>query len=334
MKEYLANLKRARIPLIAIIATLGLLTSSCSSSEEAAQTKLNLVGNFYPVSWLVEQIAGEGANVSSLTPDGAEPHDLQLDAQSLALIQGADLVFYLGSEFQPDLEKAMGQLDDPTKAVDLLKSPGLKLLDAKEEDRDHSHEGEEDHDHSHEGEEEAEHKHPLAGGKDPHVWLDPANMIRMAGMIFSELKRISPTQEEKFASNRDSLIGSLNSLDQEFTASLSNCKVKTLVTSHEAFLYLTDKYGFEQVAIAGISPEDEPDAKRLASISKIAKETGVTHVYFEDVLPTGLSETVANEIGAKLSLLSALEFNPTSGDYLSQMRMNLSSIIEGQGCQN
>jgi len=99
-------------------------------------------------------------------------------------------------------------------------------------------------------------------------------------------------------------------------------------------LYFTEKYGFEQLAIAGISPDDEPDAKRIAGIADAAKDAGVATVYFEEVLSPSLAQTVAREIKAELSLLSALEFAPESGDYISQMRSNLENLFVGQGCSN
>lgn len=330
MNTYRVFHKNLKVRTLAAIALVGLLVSSCSSPNSANQTGLKIVGNFYPVTWIAERVAGDGVEVTSLTPNGVEPHDLQLDAQSLALIQDADIVFYLGSEFQPEVEQAVAQLEDKSKAVDLLKSPGVKLLDAKEEDDDH------DHDHDHEGEEEeaVEHKHPLAGGKDPHVWLDPANMISMARKVSSELIRLAPESEPLFSSNLEKLIDTLSLLDQDIAEQLSDCKVKTVVTSHAAFLYFTEKYGFEQLAIAGISPDDEPDAKRIAGIADTAKDAGVATVYFEEVLSPSLAQTVAREIKAELSLLSALEFAPESGDYISQMRSNLENLFVGQGCSN
>ena len=328
MNTYHVFHKNLKVRTLAAIALVGLLVSSCSSPNSANQTGLKIVGNFYPVTWIAERVAGDGVEVTSLTPNGVEPHDLQLDAQSLALIQDADIVFYLGSEFQPEVEQAVSQLEDKSKAVDLLKSPGVKLLDAKEDDHDH------DHGHEGEEEEEVEHKHPLAGGKDPHVWLDPANMISMARQVSSELIRLAPESEPLFSSNLAKLIDTLSLLDQDIAEQLSDCKVRTVVTSHAAFLYFTEKYGFEQLAIAGISPDDEPDAKRLAGIADAAKDARVTTVYFEEVLSPALAKTVAREIKAELSLLSALEFTPESGDYISQMRSNLKNLSVGQGCSN
>jgi zinc transport system substrate-binding protein len=323
----------------------GLLLASCSSSDDSSSQSFQVVGNFYPVVWLAQEIAGDSARVNSLTPDGVEPHDLTLDAKSRALLEEADLILYLGSDFQPDVEKSVANLQDQSKAIDLLKAPGVFLLNAEvKDDHDHAHEDDhkDDHDHAHEDdhkddhdhahEDEEEHKHPLAGGKDPHVWLDPTIMTSMAKAIASAMSAVLPEAQETFNSNLAALVGELEALDVEIRQSLAQCEIKTMVTSHAAFFYFTERYGFKQVPILGISPEDEPNAQRIASIAKVAKEAKVRTVYFEEVLSPDLAETVAREVGAETSLLSALEFRPENGDYLDQMRVNLANLVKGQKC--
>jgi len=52
------------------------------------------------------------------------------------------------------------------------------------------------------------------------------------------------------------------------TASLEGCREDTSLTSHAAFDYLADRYGLEQLAITGLSPEAEPDARTLQEIAR------------------------------------------------------------------
>ncbi len=176
-------------------------------------------------------------------------------------------------------------------AEDLLAAPGVELLTAGDIG-----------------------KETLAGGKDPHVWLSPVEMIAMAdaaaGTIETALPELAPTVESNLAQLRTSLEG----LDARYRTELTNCDTRVLVTSHAAFGYLADAYGLQQVPIAGVTPEDEPDPKTLQSIAEIARQDNVKTVFFEDALPSDLSQTVADEIGAKVSLLSALEVRPASLD--------------------
>jgi len=300
-----------KLATVAVLLALTLLISGCSSTEDKATVKIETVANFYPVQWLLSEIGGDDVNVTSLTPDGVEPHDLTLDPQAVASLTDAQITFYIGAGFQPDVEAAIANLKDSSKAIDLLKSPGLLILNAPNDIG----------------------KETLVEGKDPHVWLDPTNMMAMAKQISTSLSKAAPDSVSVFKTNLESVLERLGSLDSDMKSQLSSCKVKALVTSHAAFGYLSSRYGFEQIAIGGISPNDEPDAKLLSLIAKVSKAKKIATVYFEEVLPKALVERVAKEIGADTSLLSALEFTPEdSGDYISVMRSNLANLVAGQNC--
>lgn len=301
--------------LLAIGASLALIVfgvSTLTSSEKSSSSQLKVASNFYPVKYLVDAIGGDLVSNTSLTPDGAEPHDLSLDAKSIASLNESDAIFYIGASFQPDVDAAVSNLPADVTAVDLAKSPGMVILDAPADLG----------------------KESLAGGKDPHIWLMPSNMIKMGAQIADTLKTLAPDSAETFEANFSTLKSELSSLDQDMKIGLASCEQKTLVTSHAAFQYLANTYGLRQIAITGISPEDEPDAKLLSEIANEAKVAGVKTVFFEDVLPADLSETVARAIGATTSLLSALEFTPEgTNDYISMMRDNLANLRAGLNCR-
>jgi zinc transport system substrate-binding protein len=317
---------RLAMAVLAALVPVVLASSGCGTRSErppvaegeqsaAGAEQPLIVTNLYPVQWLAQELVGDQASVISLTPEGTEPHDLALDAKDRKEIDKADVVLYLGADFQPDVQRAVDQLGADAVAEDLLTAPGVELLTAGDIG-----------------------KETLAGGKDPHVWLSPVEMIAMAdaaaGTIETALPQLAPTVETNLAQLRTSLEG----LDARYRTELTNCDTRVLVTSHAAFGYLADAYGLQQVPIAGVTPEDEPDPKTLQSIAEIARQDNVKTVFFEDALPSDLSQTVADEIGAQISLLSALEFDPRGSigpdeNYLSVMDGNLDRIAKGLGCR-
>src|SRR6266545_4368730 len=137
---------------------------------------------------------------------------------------------------------------------------------------------------------------------DPHVWLDLLRYAKIVGRT-----------------------------------GLAHCERHEIVTSHEAFGYLAERYDLEQVAITGLSPEVEPEPAKLQQVIELVRERGVTTIYFETLVSPRIAETVARETGAKTAVLNPIEGltkNEISQgeNYFSLMRTNLRTLREGLGC--
>jgi zinc transport system substrate-binding protein len=163
---------------------------------------------------------------------------------------------------------------------------------------------------------------------DPHVWLDP---VRYAKVV----DRIGQALGSQGAA--DDLKKRLMDLDSEFRAGLAHCERKEIVTSHEAFAYLAERYGLEQVAITGLSPEAEPEPRKLQDVVDLVRARGVTTVYFETLVSPRIAETVARETGAKTAVLNPIEGltedeAAMGQDYFSLMRENLAALRAGLEC--
>jgi zinc transport system substrate-binding protein len=164
---------------------------------------------------------------------------------------------------------------------------------------------------------------------DPHVWLDP---LRFATMV----SRIGRALGSQPAAER--LAMRLRALDAQYRHGLAGCARRELVTSHEAFAYLAERYGLEQVAITGVSPEAEPRPADLARVVQLVRDRGVTTVFFEPLVSPRIAETVARESGAKTAVLDPIEGltdeeAARGEDYFSRMRANLRALEEGLGCR-
>jgi zinc transport system substrate-binding protein len=279
--------------------------------ERGDDDRRTVVAAFYPLAWAAEEIAGDDVEVVNLTPAGAEPHDIELTARDVELVDDADVVLYLGRGFMPALEDAV---EGHAGAVDLLESQSLRKggdvhgHDAEEEE----HEG---------GEDEPE--------LDPHVWLDPTRLATIARTIAAELGE--PGAEAD-------LVAELEQLDEDYRAGLANCKRREIVTSHAAFGYLADAYGLRQIALSGVSPEAEPSPRALEELVDEVEEEGATTVLFETLVSPRLAETVAREAGADTAVLDPLEglgeeALEAGADYFSVMRMNLATLRTALDCR-
>jgi zinc transport system substrate-binding protein len=283
---------------LTVLACAALAVAGCGGSETSVGAEKTVVAGFYPLAWAAEQIGGQGLEVVNLTPPGAEPHDIELTPRDVQRVHDADLVLYLGSGFQPALQKAVEKRPGPS--LDLLERQQLVPGGADEQ-----------------------------GRYDPHVWLDPS---RFAEIVTA----IGPALDDEEAATR--LAERLRALDAEMAAGLGSCRRHEIVTSHAAFGYLAKRYGLRQIALTGLSPEAEPSPRDLEALIGEVRRSGATAVFFETLVSPKLAETVAREAGAESAALDPLEGltedEVAAGqDYVSIMRNNLATLRAALGCR-
>ncbi len=166
----------------------------------------------------------------------------------------------------------------------------------------------------------------LTANDDPHVWLDPVRYASLAGAVGRVLGRPSASLQAR-----------ARALDTDFRAALARCDRRELVTSHAAFGYLARRYGLEQIALTGLSPDAEPNAKRIETLVGRVRRSGATTVFAERLVSAALADTVARETGARVAVLDPLEGLTTDNlsrgeDYFTVMRANLAALKDGLGC--
>jgi zinc transport system substrate-binding protein len=290
------------------VVLLAVLVGGCSGGDDegsqrsAGVTRVRVVASFYPLYEMARRVGGERSEVANLTPVGVEPHDLELSPAQVDRIQDADLVLYLGQGFQPALERVVKRAKG--KAVDLLVSAPLV--------------------------EEAD-------GSDAHVWLDPVLMGRLVEEVESAFSQVDAADRAAFAANGAAYRTELTALDSDFRAGLSGCARRLIVTSHEAFGYLARRYGLEQKAIAGVSPESEPAPQHLAELADLVRRSGTTTVFSEELVSPKVAETLAREAGVATAVLNPVEGlsedqRGSGTTYLSVMRDNLATLKIALGC--
>jgi zinc transport system substrate-binding protein len=170
---------------------------------------------------------------------------------------------------------------------------------------------------------------------DPHFWLDPTRLARAADAVAGRLSILAPADAATFAANAARLRQELTGLDGELRAGLASCRIRTIVTGHDAFGYLAQRYGLNAVAVTGLSPETEPKPADLAEIARFVSANGIRTIYAETLVSPAVAQAVARATGADLAILDPVEGNTTASrgtDYLAVMRANLVTLRRGQDC--
>lgn len=290
-----------RTAATAAILLAAFVPAACS--EDSGDSSTPVIGAaFYPLAEIVQSVGGDTVQVVTVVPPGEEAHEYEPTPSQIGDLQDVSVMFSL-SGFQPAVDDALAELDGADK-VDLIDSLTVRHI---------------------------------GDDVDPHVWLDPQMMVAMTEQVRDVLSERLPEHAAEFEQQAADYIEELRALDDELRAGLSSCASRLLVTTHEAFGYLADAYGLEQVGISGISPGDEPSAKALSQIADLVRTEGVTTVFSEDGLPDDLARTVADETGAGTATLFTIE-SPArdeldaGSDYASFMRANLTALRAALEC--
>ena len=292
---------------VVLASTLVLAACGASGADDG---RTSVVTAFHPLQFVADRVGGEHVAVTTLTSPGGEPHDLELTPKQVGSVQDADVVV-LQAGFQTAVDDAVEQAGrDGSTTVDAASL--VELLDEEDEHPDHDH-----------------------GGVDPHLWLDPANMVAITEAVEDALAQADPARADAFRANADALVADLRALDEDFTEGLARCRVRDVVTSHAAFGYLADAYDLRQQPIAGLDPGTEPSGADLARLADLVRDEGITTVFTERLVSPAIARTVAREAGVETATLDPVEglTSATSDeDYLSIMRTNLETLRKANDC--
>ena len=294
---------------IIIIAALGIV-AMYPYAESIDSGKLKIMASFYPFYEITRNIADD-AEVSSFVPIGSEPHTFDPTPGDIIRLNDADVFITSGIGLEEWELTVLEGLEQDILVIDA--SDGITLLPATD-----SH----DHEHSH-------------SDYDPHYWISPGNAIIIAQNIRDSLKILDPANSELYEQNTELFIQQLEDLDAEFTEGLESCTKSEIITTHAAFAYLGNDYGFSQIAILGVSPESEPTPGQIIGLIEEAREHDLKYIFFEELVDPRISETIAQEIGAQTLVL-----NPVAGitkpnqdnSYIGIMQRNLENLKVALEC--
>jgi zinc transport system substrate-binding protein len=329
--------------IIVILAVLGgvFLFNKNAQQGGLVSNKMQVNATFYPLYYFASEIGGDKVEVHTVTPAGVEPHDYDPTAKDIAKIQKGKVLIVNGAGFEPWVEKVKEDLKQNNVAV-VDASEGLELVEGEEEHHDEGTEHQEEaasaessgplRQSSSEASEPKE-EHTL----DPHVWLSPVMAKSQVKTITKGLVQADPANKDYYEKNAAALEQKLDALHMQYKTGLQSCQQRNFVTSHAAFAYLAREYDVTMVPISGVSPDEDPSAKQLAEVATFAKENNVKYIFFETLVSPKLSETIANEVGAKTLVLDPIEGisdddRAQGKNYFTVMEANLENLQIAMEC--
>jgi len=273
-----------------------------------AQDRPTVVVSFSILEDFVTQVAGEHAQVVSLTPRGAEVHEYELRPGDFRALERAALVFYNGL----DLEQWMGQ-------VRAVVGTGVPVLAVAE--------------HA------AVETLPIIAGEyrgrpDPHVWMDPRRAGAMVAVIADHLAELLPEQAESLRANADTYRAELKALYRDMTETLAAIPAerRVLISSEAAFVYFAEAFDFFHDAIWGSNAETEGSPRQIMRITDLIRERQPPALFWESTVSSrqvaGISADTGVPVRGPLFVDSLGAPGSPAATYVGMMRENLRLLKE------
>ncbi|MDY3974115.1 metal ABC transporter solute-binding protein, Zn/Mn family [uncultured Veillonella sp.] len=353
------NVKKGLRLGLAVLGVLGI--AGCGTNGSSDSDKMQVVATVYPAYDVAKAVGGDKVDVKLLVPPGAEPHDWEPTASDLKSIGKAKVFLYNGAGLEPTEKLLTADILQKAKPVELAQFVNLRYVGEDEASHDedghegHTHDGQghESHDvnqdakadhkedtkkdnheegHSHDGHSHEGHSHE-AGSVDPHIWLNPENVMKEVDAVVAAFSEVDPSNKAYYEANGKAYKEKLQALDASYKAFAASISNKNLVVTHEAFGYLADQYGFKQKGIMGLSPDAEPTPEKMANLVDFIKSNQIKVIFSEALVNPKLANAIGKETGVTIYTLNPVEGltedQMKSGDnYLTIMEKNLATLKE------
>ena len=298
-----------------------------------------------PVHSLVSKVMNGLGKPNLIIPAEASPHEYQLRPSEAKALQEAKLVFWIGEDLTPWLEKGLSTLAKDATITTLLKADGIELLDFREgalfEAHDHSdHDDHDDHDHGkhkkkddhddhddhagHEGHDHGEH--------DPHAWLSPGIAKVWLNLIAAKLSEVDPSNASTYFSNASSANKDLDSLSDEINKILDPIRKEKFVVFHDAYQYFEKHFNISASGAISLGDASDPSPARLKEIKERVEKEDIHCVLAEPQFNEGLVKAVIEGTHANNAVIDplgvSLEIGPNLYDKLIRnLAINLSNCF-------
>ncbi len=310
-----------RVKLILLLALPWFcLSLGCSRKEpgrapDAAQ-KLKVVTTVAPITSIVENVAGDKADIAGIIPEGINSHTFEPAPSDSKLLSKADIIIFNGLDLEtPTVKLAQANL----KQGAAIYSLGDKTIKEDQYIYDFSFPKEQGH-------------------PNPHLWLNPEYAMRYAALARDELIGLDPKNKNSYETNSAQFIKKLEALDQAIKDSIQTIPPgqRRLLTYHDSWPYFARRYGFQ--VIGAVQPSDfaDPSPREVIRLIEQIRKEKVPAVFGSEVFPSPVLEQIAREAKSRyIDKLRDDELPGKPGDpqhsYIGMMVENMTIMFEALG---
>lgn len=288
---------------IAICLLALALLAGCAPSVGTGSA--DILATTGPVAEIAEALTEHtGLTVDTLISESVSClHDYALSVRQMQAVQQSSLVLLSGCGLEEFMEDAL----QGRNVIEI--ADGVAVREADE----HDHEHEDEHGHEHE--------------LDPHIWLDPDNLVIMTRNAAAALSARWPEHTDTIAANEAAFCAELAALKAYGEAELAELSCRELVTFHDGFAYFAEAFDLEIAASMEIEAGSEPSARELSEIVGLVREHEIPAIFTEKNGTVDAAGIVSRETGA---VIFALDMGMEDGA-TAAIRHNIDTIKEALG---
>lgn len=294
-----------------------LVLSSCTKKTEIwkSEDKVKIVATTTMVADLARQIGGDHVEVYGLMDEGVDPHSYTSKTSDTIATKSADVVFYSGIHLEHKLAEALESLDNSLAVTSAIEK---SQLIAPAESENYS---------------------------DPHVWGDPSLWAATVKPVVEKLSSVDSENADAYKKAGDAYLAELEKLHVWSASRLAElpAESRVLVTSHDAFGYLSRAYGLEVRGIDGLAPGDNAGPAKIAALIEFIKERKLKMIFAEHAVNPKKVKAIAQDAGVAVS--EKVLFSDATGrlgeketvngetydvgTYIGMHKHNVNAIVEG-----
>lgn len=312
IRRRLRALPALLIALTALALAAGCAADSGGGADIAGRTvKVTATTNF--ITDAARVVGGDRAEVTGLMGPGVDPHLYKASAGDVASLREADVIFYGGLELEGRMTDLLDELSARQATVAVTRDIPEDALRRPTE---------------------------FEGKFDPHVWFSIPLWESAVEVIADGYAEIDPEHADSYRARADAYVEELRALDAEVRRDLAAVpeRSRVLVTSHDAFGYFGEEYGFDVVAIQGTSTQTQATTADIERVAKVIADRDVRSVFVESaVAPQTIEAVLAAarqrgqeaRIGGSLFADAAGDEGTPEGTYVGMVRHNAGLIAAG-----
>ena len=257
---------------LSAILCLSFAVISCSNPDDGhgSDTRPFVVTTTTMITDLVKDIAGDRVRIKDLMGPGVDPHLYEPVPDDAIALRQADVVFYNGLLLEGQMTSVLEGKGE--KAFSLGASVAEDELKGSAE-------------------------HP-----DPHIWGNALLWSRCVPVVVNALAGADPENAQLYRQRGDTVRKGLEELHRWAVQQVAGVpeRARVLITSHDAFEYFGDAYGFKVIGLQGISTVTEAGIAQRVKLVDYIRQHSVKAIFVESSVSPAAIESIAEDSGVKI----------------------------------